>query len=208
LWRRFRSMNDGVTAIMFIGTLGPVRARLTSAQKWVVTSKGAGDHRMPGKGPKGRNHRDPGGSAQDVKGESCTARTPAMDSDVETAAAMVEAAGRDKAGGHIGSGDTLDAPLQQSRSTPGQGEKWRTEHPIHVVSPICVTTGSSVAGPLRCPVWRQSRYSSQTPGVMPRTAAKADGHGYKRAGDRCENPAAQVKDGSILRGQMSGRWVC
>ena len=93
-----------------IGTLGPVRARLTSAQKWAATPKGAGDHRMSGKGPKGRSRRDPRGSAQDVKGESYTARTPAMDSGVETVAAMVEATGRDTAGGHTGSGDTLRAP--------------------------------------------------------------------------------------------------
>jgi hypothetical protein len=208
LWRRSRSMNHGQMAMTFIGTLGPVRARLTSAQRWVVTPKGAGDHRLPGKGSKGRSHRNSTGSTQDVKGESYTAQTPVMDSDVETAAAMVEAAGRDKTGGHIGSGDTLDAPTQQSRSTPGQGEKWQTEHPIHVAPPICVTTGSPVAGPLRCPVWRQSRRSSQTPGVMPRTAAKADEHGYKRAGNRRESPAAQAKDGSILRGHTSRRWVC
>ena len=201
-------MNNGVTATAFIGTLGPVRTRLTSTQRWAVTPKGAGDHRLPGKGPRGRSRRDPGGSAQDVKGEGHTARTPAMDSGVETAAAMAEAAGRDTADGHTGPGDTLRAPTQQSRSAPGEGEKWRTEHPTHVASPICATTGSPVAGPLRCPAWRQSRRSSQTPGVTPRTAAKADGHGYKRVGDHREVPAAQVKGGSILRGQASRRWVC
>jgi hypothetical protein len=50
-----------------------------------------------------------------------------MDSDVETAAAMVEAAGRDKVGEHIGSGDTLDAPLQQSRSTAARNIARRAE---------------------------------------------------------------------------------
>src|SRR5690242_8095476 len=73
-------MNNDVTVTALIRKLGPVRARLTSTQRWVVTPKGAGDHRLPGKGPKGRSHRNPRGSAQDVKGESYTARTPAMDS--------------------------------------------------------------------------------------------------------------------------------
>src|SRR5690349_16812782 len=65
---------------------GSVRARLTSAQRWVVTPKEAGDHRLPGKGSKERSHHNPRGSAQDVKGERYTAQTPVMDSDVETAA--------------------------------------------------------------------------------------------------------------------------
>jgi hypothetical protein len=89
-------MNHGQMAMTFIGTLGPVRARLTSAQRWVVTPKGAGDHRLPEKGSKGRSHRNPRGSTQDVKGESDTAQTPVMDSDVETAAAMVKAASRER----------------------------------------------------------------------------------------------------------------
>src|SRR3954470_15732933 len=95
---------------------------------------------MSGKGPKGRNHRDPGGSAQDVMGESETARTPAMGSGVGATAAMVEAVDRDRVDGDIGPGDTFQAPPQRSRPTPGQGDKWRTEHPV--ASPICVTAGS------------------------------------------------------------------
>src|SRR3954447_22414811 len=80
---------------------------------------------MSGKGPKGRSHRDPGGSAQDVMGESETARTPAMGSGVGATAAMVEAVDRDRVDGDIGPGDTFQAPPQQSRPTPGKGDNWR-----------------------------------------------------------------------------------
>jgi hypothetical protein len=90
---------------------------------------------------------------QDVMGESETARTPARGSGVGATAAMVEAVDRDRVGGDIGPGDTFHAPPQQSRPTPAKGDNWRTEHPTHVASPICVTAGSPGAGPLRCPVW-------------------------------------------------------
>src|SRR3954454_10945633 len=125
-------------------------------------------------------------------GESETARTPVMGSGVGATAAMVEAVDRDRVDGDIGPGDTLHAPPQRSRPTPGKGDKWRTEHPTHVASPICVTAGSPGAGPLRCPVWRQSRRRSPTPGVTPRTATTVDGQGYKLAGDPGETPPVQV----------------
>ena len=163
---------------------------------------------MSGKGPKGRSHRDPGGSAQDVMGESETARTPARGSGVGATAAMVEAVDRDRVDGDIGPGDTFHAPPQQSRPTPGKGDNWRTEHPTHVASPICVTAGSPGAGPLRCPVWRQSRRSSQMPGVTPRTAITVDGQGYKLVGDPGEIPTVQVKGGTNLRDQEPEWWVC
>ena len=141
-------------------------------------------------------------------GESETARTPAMGSGVGATAAMVEAVDRDRVDGDIGPGDTFQAPPQRSRPTPGQGDKWRTEHPTHVASPICVTAGSPGAGPLRCPVWRQSRRSSQMPGVTPRTAITVDGQGHKLAGDPGKTPAVQVKGGTSLRGQEPEWWVC
>src|SRR3954451_16113760 len=159
---------------------------------------------MSGKGPKGRSHRDPGGSAQDVMGESETARTPAMGSGVGAPAAMVEAVDRDRVDGDTG--ETFQALPQQSRPTPGKGDKWRTEHPV--ASPICVTAGSPGAGPLRCPVGRQSRRSSPRPGVMPRTATTVDGQGHKLAGDPGETPAVQVKGGTSLRDQEPEWWVC
>src|SRR3954470_23790847 len=93
-----------------------------------------------------------------------------MGSGVGATAAMVEAVDRDRVDGDIGPGETFQAPPQRSRPTPAKGDKWRTEHPTHVASPIRVTAGSPGAGPLRCPVWRQSRRRSQMPGVTPRTA--------------------------------------
>jgi len=139
-------------------------------------------------------------------GESETARTPAMGSGVGATAAMVEAVDRDRVDGDIGPGETFQAPPQQSRPTPAKGDNWRTEHPV--ASPIRVTAGSPEAGPLRCPVGRQSRRRSQRPGVTPRTAITVDGQGYKLVGNPGETPTVQVKGGTSLRGQEPEWWVC
>jgi hypothetical protein len=90
-------------------------------------------------------------------------------------------------GGTVAKAD--DTPLRAGRdhgsgvpviglrgTTPVRGSRKRTGRLNAPQLPTRVTAGSPGAGPEKPgPVWRQSRRSSQTPGVMPRTAARFGG---------------------------------
>lgn len=145
-----------------------MRTRLTPARRRAVTPKGAGDHRMPGKGGRRRSQGSRCPSAQDVHGESWIAQTP-----VPLVSSWTVAQPRlTRHPGRLGG--LCDLPPNSTRlACPCTGVKERTGHlPTSHLTQFVNAGSPNQAGRLRlsCPAWRRRLRSTQMPAVMGGTA--------------------------------------
>jgi hypothetical protein len=179
-----------------------VRTRLTSAWRRAVTPKGAGDHRMPGKGGRRRSQGSCCPSAQDVHGESWIARTP-----VPLVSSWTVAQPRlTRHPGRLGG--LCDLPPNSTRpACPCTGVKERTGHlPTSHLTQFVNAGSPNQAGRQQPPgpAWRRRLRSTRMPAVMGGTARPSgnnDGSGStapisdprgsaKRRGSRGREPAS------------------
>ncbi len=94
---------------------------------------------------------------------------------------------------------------QHVRRNPDQGTKETNRAPNRTVTPHTRNYGIAYSRPSPGPVWRRSRHSTQTPGVMSGTAAYGRIGMRIRLGDQTESASAWGKDDAANNGMSSSR---
>ncbi len=176
--------------------------RLTLASNSCNPGNRAGDHSLSGK-----PHLAEAAVSEGGKGKACMVKAGLPEAQTRRVGKIRDVAAvdtsrraiREMVEVPVRKGASRLSPLQPAeRSSPCHGVNGRKGHLTtpHLIDRV--TTGSPKRACLTRPVWRRSRHSSQTPGVMPRTATPkwTDTAETGRAIGR-GTPAVWVKGGAL-----------
>lgn len=164
------------------------------------TSKGERDHSLPG------NVSKPGAAVRcRAQSKVCTVKAVLPQSQFPVAKGLAVANAADtlrhagqiapaRANCHQPAWDDLDQRVKETKGTPK-----------HTATPHPRNYGIACSRFSRGPVWRRSRHSTQTPGVMAGTAAARRTSMRIRPGNRIESASDRGKDDAANNGMCSMR---